>query len=147
MGGLDRMGLFRLCEAQAWRYFGTTAVAMLVMLAAAWLLRPAMGLNYTVLLAFHLCAGVCLLYFGLMHVRGNRALDIIVGAALFVVWIMSFVMTQVVLKTPWLLPVLIAAMLMAAFALRLLAVARWKRIDWLVCKMPRTPARDEVRLA
>jgi hypothetical protein len=146
-GGLDRMGLFRLCEIQAWKYFGATAASMLTVLALAWLLKPEMGLNYTVLLAFHFCAGICLLYFGLMHVRGNRALDLIIGAALFAVWIMSFVMTQVVLKTPWLLPMLVAGMLGAAFVLRLLAVTRWRRIDWLVCKMPRPPARDQVRLA
>jgi hypothetical protein len=146
-GGLDRMGLFRLCEAQAWKSFGEIGITTVVLLAIAWLLEPSIGARYTVLLAFHFCAGACLLYFGLMHVRGRRAVDVLCGAVLFLVWIMTYATTQIVLKTPWLLPVLIVAMLGAAFALRLVAMHRWRRIDWLVCKLPPPAARDEVRLA
>jgi len=146
-GGLSRRELFRLCEAQAWKSFGATSVSILLLLAVAWLLDPSVGIRYAVLLAFYLCAGVCLVYWGLMHVRGWRALDTISGFLLFLVWLMSFATAQIALKTLWLMPVLIAAMLGAAVVLRLVAVHRWQRIDWLVCKLPRYPARDSVRLA
>ena len=146
-GGLGRMELFRLCEAQAWKSFGATSVSILLLLAIAWLLDPSVGIRYAVLLAFYFCAGICLVYWGLMHVRGWRALDMASGVVLFLVWIMSFVTAQIVLKTLWLMPVLIAAMLGAAVVLRLVAIHRWQRIDWLVCELPRYPARDSVRLA
>lgn len=146
-GGLDRVGVFRICEALAWKSFGAKAVSVLAMLLVAWVIEPSLGVNYTVLLAFNFCAGACLLYYGLMHVRGWRAVDILCGIVLFSVWVMTFATTQLVLGKPWLMPALVVAMLTAAFVLRQVALHRWKRIDWLVCKPPRAPARDEVRLA
>lgn len=146
-GGLDRMGLFRLCETQAWKSFGAAATPMLALLALACVLKPEIGVAYTVLLTFHLCAGACLLYFGLMHVRGWRVVDVVCGVVLALVWLMTFATTQMVLETPWLLPVLIAAFVAAALGLRMAAMRRWQRIDWLVCKPPRTPARDELPAA
>jgi hypothetical protein len=146
-GGLDRVGVFRACEAQAWKHFAGMAAAVLVLLAVAWVTKPSSGTNYTVLLAFHLCAGVCLLYYGLMHVRGWPAIDIVCGIVLFSVWVMTFATAQFALTQRWLPPVLVIAMLTVAFVLRQVALHRWKRIDWLVCKPPRAPARNEVRLA
>lgn len=144
-GGLDRMGLFHLCEKQAWRCFGVMAAPMVGLFVGACLLKPSVAVGYTVMLAFHFCAGMCLLYLGLMHVQGWRGVDIICGTVLFLVWIISFVTTQLVLEIPWLLPVLIGAFLGVAFGLRTAAMRRWQHIDWLVCKQTRPPARDEVR--
>jgi len=146
-GGLDRVELFRLCEAQAWKSFAATSVSVVLLLAIAWMLDPSVGVRYAVLLAFYLCAGVCLVYWGLMHVRGWRALDTVSGIVLFLVWLMSFATAQIALKTLWLMPVLIAVMLGAAVVLRLVAMHRWQRIDWLVCKLPRYPARGSTQLA
>jgi hypothetical protein len=146
-GGLDRMELFRLCEVQAWRAFVAAVLPTLALLAIAWFLKPEVGVSYTVLLTFHLCAGACLLYFGLMRIRGWAVVDVVCGIVLSLVWLMTFATTQIVLETPWLLPVLIAAFVAAALGLRAVAMRRWQRIDWLVCKPPRPPARDELHAA
>jgi hypothetical protein len=140
------MGLFRLCEAQAWKFFGLAATPVLASLVIASIIRPSIGLDYTMLLALHFCSGACLLYLGLMHVRGWRAIDIACAFALGGVWIMTFATAQFAVSRPSLAPAIMAAMLAAAFALRLVAVHRWRHIDWLVCRLPRQLARNELRL-
>jgi hypothetical protein len=146
-GGLDRMGLFRLCESQAWKFFRIMAMPALGLLAIAWMIRPSAGISYTIQAVFHFCGGACFLYFGLRRVRGWRTLDLFVGILLGGVWLAMFVATQAVPGKPWLVPALIAVTLTIAFALRLSAMHRWRNIDWLVCKPPRQPARDETSLA
>jgi hypothetical protein len=145
-GGVDRMGLFRLCEAQAWKFFRIMAIPALALLAIAWVIRPSVGISYTIQAAFHFCGGAALLYFGLSRVRGWRTLDVVVGIFLGGAWLAMFAAVQSAPGKPWLVPVLIAVTLAIAFALRLSAMHRWRNIDWLVCKLPRQPARDETTL-
>jgi hypothetical protein len=145
-GGLDRMGLFRLCEAQAWKLFRVMLIPVLALLAIAWVIRPSVGISYSLQAVFSLCGGACLLYFGLRRVRGWRALDIVVAILVGGAWIAMFGAVQAIKGRPWLLPALIVMMLAIAFALRLSAMHRWRNIDWLVCKLPRQPARDETTL-
>jgi hypothetical protein len=145
-GGVDRMGLFRLCEAQAWKFFRITAIPALALLAIAWVVRPSVGISYTVQAAFYFCGGACLLYFGLMHVRGWRALDVACAILLGAAWMVMFATSQIAQGRHWLVPALMAVTLGAAFALRLVAMRRWRHIDWLVCKMPQYPARAGVSL-
>ena len=90
---------------------------------------------------FHLSAGTCLLYLGLMHVRGWPVLDVLCAIALSLIWIMTYAGTTLILKRPWLMPILIAAMAGMAINFRLIALHRWRRIDWLVCKPPRSMPR------
>jgi hypothetical protein len=146
-GGLDRLELFRLCEIQAWKALGATILPMPLLVVIAWLLDHSTGFSNTVFLGFQFCAGACLLYYGLMHVRGWRVSDILCGVGLFAAWFTVFLTARYVLQTPWLMPAFAVTAAAVAAALRLVARHRWQRIDWLVCKPPRQAARDEVRMA
>jgi hypothetical protein len=140
-GGVDRMGLFRLCERQAWRFFGATAISLLVLLAIAWLSNPDRGAAHLIVMLLQMSMGVCLLYIGLMHVTGWRVFDVVCTTALTLFMILTFPVLANVMKRPWLLPELFGGLAAFAFILRLVAVSRWERIDWLVCRPPKLTAR------
>ena len=142
--GLDRRELFRLCEREAWSSFVATASATLLLVPLVWLKGASSGLEYTVLLVFQLCSGACLLYLGLTWVRGWRTLDVLSGLALFIAWGIASVSTHKLVEHLGIVLALSAAMLAAAFALRLVGLFRWRRIDWLVCKPPPPLARSEM---
>ncbi len=139
--GLDRLELFRLCEREAWKSFVATASGTLLLLPLVWLRSASIGLEYTVLLIFQLCSGACLLYLGLTWVRGWQALDVLSGLALFVAWGIASVCTPFLVGHLGMVLALSVAMLVAAFALRLVGLYRWRRIDWLVCRPPLPLAR------
>jgi hypothetical protein len=141
--GLDRRGLFRLCEREAWTCFIVTPVAMLLLVPVVWLTNPPIALQYTLMLVFQLCAGLCLLYLGLMRVRGWRLTDVLIGMVLFFAWCIVST-TPLLRENPRLMLALSGGMLVAAFALRSVALHRWERIDWLVCKPPSPSARNEL---
>jgi hypothetical protein len=142
--GLDRLELFRLCEREAWTSFVATASGTLVLLPLVWLQGSTSVLEYGVLLGFQLCSGLCLLYLGLMRVRGWRALDVLCALALFFAWGIASGSTPYLAAHLSIALALSAAMLVAAFALRLVGLYRWRRIDWLVCKPPLPLARSEM---
>ena len=142
--GLDRRELFRLCEREAWSSFVATSSGTFLLLPIMWLKDASNGLEFTALLAFQLCSGACLLYLGLTWVRGWRAVDVLMGLALFVAWGVASVCTPYLAEHLPIALTLSAAMLVTAFALRLLGLYRWRRIDWLVCKPPPPLARNEL---
>ena len=142
--GLDRRELFRLCEREAWSSFVATSSGTFLLLPIMWLKDASNGLEFTALLAFQLCSGACLLYLGLTWVRGWRAVDVLMGLALFVAWGVASVCTPYLAEHLPMALTLSAAMLVTAFALRLLGLYRWRRIDWLVCKPPPPLARNEL---
>ncbi|MEO8017018.1 MAG: hypothetical protein ABI769_04330 [Pseudomonadota bacterium] len=139
--GLDRLELFQLCEREAWKSFIATASAAVLLAPLVWLAGGLSGLEYAALLFFQFCAGACLLYLGLMHVRGWQATDVLSAMGLLSAWGTAYGSSLLLLQHPWMLLALCAAMLAAAFALRLVALHRWRRIDWLVCKPPAPHAR------
>ena len=141
--GLDRRELFRLCEREAWSSFVATVSATLLLVPLVWLMGTSSVLEYAVLLIFQLSSGACLLYLGLTWVRGWRALDVLSGLALFIAWGMASVSTQYLVEHLSIVLALSTAMLAAAFALRLVGLYRWRRIDWLVCKPPPPLARTK----
>lgn len=143
-GGRDRLGVFRTCESQAWTHYVATATPVLVLVSVAGFIAPASRWAYVVTLIFQMCGGAWLLYLGLMHVRGWRAVDIVTTLLLFGAWILMFANLQLIIDRPWMLPVLVASMAAVALALRFVAVHRWRRIDWLVCKPP--PPMPRMRL-
>lgn len=140
-GGRNRIGVFRSCEMQAWINFVAIVTSVFVLVVVACFVAPASRWAYFVTLAFQLCSGIWVLYLGLMHVRGWRALDVVATLVLFAAWILMFANLQLVIDRPWSLPLLVAAMAAVALALRFVAVHRWRRIDWLVCKPPRPWSR------
>jgi hypothetical protein len=139
---LDRHGLFRACEAEALRASTATAIAFCLVTIVAWMASSAVGLIPAyLLLGFHLSARACLLYLGLMHVRGWTALDVLCAGALVGGWLVASAAIQEGAVPPSLMLVLIAAGAGVTLALRLIALYRWHRIDWLVCKPPDPAAR------
>jgi hypothetical protein len=133
-GGIDRNGLLRLCEGQAWRFFGATAVPLVVLLAIDWVSNPERGVTDLVLLLFQLSVGACLLYLGLMHVRGWRVLDVVCALLLAGVWLMTFPIMGTLMERGQLVFAVFGAMAAFAIGLRFAAAHRWRRIDWLVCR-------------
>jgi hypothetical protein len=78
-----------------------------------------------------------------MHVNGWRVFDVICSVAwgLFFVVTLPLVMARVMEERLGVLPELFGGMAAFAFVLRLVAVNRWERIDWLVCRPPKLTAR------
>jgi hypothetical protein len=140
-GGADRNELFRLCERQAWRFFGATAASLVALLAIAWVSKPEHGPTDLVMLLYQMSMGACLLYLGLMHVSGWRVFDVVCTIVLTLCWVMTFPVLANVMERLWVLPELFGGMAAFAFILRLVAVNRWARIDWLVCKPPKVTPR------
>ena len=63
---------------------------------------------------------------------------------LFIAWGIASVSTPFLAERLAIVLALSAAMLVAALALRLVGLYRWRRIDWLVCKPPLPLARSEM---
>jgi hypothetical protein len=142
--GLDRRGIFRLCERFAWKSFAAMALPLFILPALACLHDvDAAGLVALFLLA-HLSAAVCVIYLGLMNVRGWTPTDLLIAAALLVAW-SSLLLTSLAAtqkpglsgtQSPVLLLAFMAGASLVAFTLRAIARHRWQRIDWLVCRPP-----------
>ena len=142
--GLDRLELFRLCEREAWKSFVATAIGALLLLPLVWLRSASNGLEYTLLLMFQLCSGACLLYLGLTwRARLARGRCTQRFGVLYRLGCRS-VSTPFLAEHLGMVLALSAAMLVAALALRLVGLYRWRRIDWLVCKPPLPLARSEM---
>ena len=141
-GTTDRTGLFRLCERQAWRFYGATNVSVVGLFLLMLWINPAIAPKYSLMLLFHLSVGTCVLYLGLMHVRGWRALDLICTFGMMILWVMAGAMIAGSKPLPSLVLVPLFAVLAAvAITFRLIALHRWRNIDWLVCKPARPVAR------
>ena len=140
--GLDRRGLFRLCEREAWNSFIATASGTFLLVPMVWLTGVANGLEYTAPLVFQLSAGACLLYLGLMRVRGWKVFDVVSSLALFFAWGVACGNGQFLAEHVPMALALSAAMLAAALVLRFVAIYRWRRIDWLVSRPPSPLARE-----
>ncbi len=138
--GLDRVGVFKACEAQAWRSYIAATISFSLLLPVAWAVSPSLPLLPLALsLTFHLALGTCLLYLGLMNVRGWTALDVILAIVLVGAWMTVTLLSVPAAKlgtTPPLMPIWIGAAALGALAFRQIGLLRWRRIDWLVCKPP-----------
>jgi hypothetical protein len=139
--GLGRRELFRLCEAQAWRYFVESAAALLVVMGVAWVIDPSVGSWLATFLPFQLVIGACILYFGLMNVKGWRPADIALGFAIAVSWIVGMAMALSASASPVLMPGATGVALVVALLLRLAGLRRWQGIDWIICRPPRAPSQ------
>jgi hypothetical protein len=113
----------------------------LLFLAVACFLSPSSQWSYVATISIHMGSGAWFLYLGLMHVRGWRAADFITAIVLFGAWLVTFANVQFVVDRPWTYPLVVGAMACVALALRFVAMRRWRRIDWLVCKPPRQMPR------
>jgi len=140
-GSLDRQGLFRLCERQAWYFYGATAVSVIALLTVMALVDPTHVAKHVVMMCFHLGVGACVLYLGLMHVRGWRALDVFFGIGLLAAWGGTNAFLVGAPRSPAIWALVFAATATVAIAFRLIALHRWRNIDWLVCKPLRLGTR------
>jgi hypothetical protein len=139
--GLGRRELFGLCERQAWRYFAESSAAMLVLIAATWMIEPASGPWLRMFLLFQLAIGTCILYLGLMHVQGWRLPDLALAFVTTVFWIIAMAVAQSASSPPLFMPIATAAAVAFAMILRLAGLRRWQRIDWVICRPPRLPSQ------
>jgi hypothetical protein len=139
--GLGRRELFRLCEAQAWRYFVETTAPLFVFLGVAWVIEPSLGSWLATFFPFQLAIGACILYFGLMQVRGWRTAEIALAFVLAVSWIVAMVMALSPSASPVLMPAAAVAALAVAMLLRLAALRRWQGIDWIICRPTRASSQ------
>ena len=94
--------------------------------------------KYSVMMCFHLSVGACGLYLGLMHVRGWRALDVLFTIGLLVGWGATNAFLLGDGRPPALLALVFAVTAAIGIAFRLIALHRWRNIDWLVCRLPRS---------
>ena len=135
-GGLDRAGLFDLCERYAWRSFGATALPFIALPALAWLHDPAAAVFVAQFLLVNLSAAACMLYLGLMHIGGWVLREVLAAIALLGTWLTLTVVAQFPTRGPLLIPAILAGAVVIALALRAIAQRRWRRIDWLICRPP-----------
>ena len=145
--GLDRQALYRLCEREAWVSLVATASGTFLLVPLVWLIGAVNPLEFAALLAIQLCSGACLLYLGLMRVRGWKLIDVLSSLALFIAWGLASVSGSFLAGHLWLVLAICVAILAAALGLRLIGLYRWQRIDWLVCKPPSPLARNEMNPA
>jgi len=141
LGGLDRLGLFHLAEASAWRQFAASAgAALLACVLVDEFLLHSHGTEIPLLVIAGF-AGVSMFYFQLFRTKGWPVGDIAVSALVCALWSGGIGLAQESARSPQLLPWLAPILLLDAALVLLLrwrARRRWQVIDWRVCKRPPT---------
>jgi hypothetical protein len=139
--GTGRAELFGAIESQCWRliFFALgTALLMAVPLVAV-SNHSAPGLITLIAMAtLPLSSGSALVYAGLLYIRGNRFVDIlIIGGN--VLLLMAVELSASANSQAF--PPLLAIQIILVPLLRQVARGRWNRIDWLLLRQPLTAAR------
>lgn len=139
--GTGRAELFSAIESQCWRliFFALgTALLMAVPLVAV-SNHSAPGLITLVAMAtLPLSCGSALVYAGLLYIRGNRFVDIlIIGGN--VLLLMAVALSASADSHAF--PPLIGIQIILVPLLRQVARGRWNHIDWLLLRQPLTAAR------
>jgi hypothetical protein len=145
--GLGRSELFATLEARSWRVVLCAALVCWT-LAGGWLavrtaapspLGPAsLWVWIAAVLVIPLASGAMMIYAQLQFVRGRRVLDILVIALAIGLWMIeSFSIMAGAAKT--VVIALLAAQIILVPPLRLLALRRWEKIDWVIHRGARNP--------
>jgi hypothetical protein len=138
--GFSRDELFRAAERLTWTCLAILGAGVLVLSAAEWILLPHGDHDWRFLFVVLLAMVVCNTYLGLMNFNGVSG--VLADAVL------SAVIVFLVLYYAFLFPdepgaatarfVIAVAEVIGAFALRALALRRWRRVDWLKFRPRRT---------
>jgi hypothetical protein len=138
--GLERADLFRQIEKRSWRVvFGFFALGV-VFVAIRYGLHPGSAQMVArvlpptwaiIVLVVPLISGATCIYSGLHYVRGRRIVDIMVLAGCLVFWFLDIFcgMAGVAMQT---ITALLALQVILVAPLRVLALRRWQRIDWVI---------------
>jgi hypothetical protein len=140
--GLDRGALFRQIETKSWRVvFGFSALG--AVFAATWFglsiaslhaVAPLFAATWAVaVLVTPLASGAMCIYSGLQYVRGRRLADVLIVAGCLAIWMVEMlcVAAGAGMQT---VTTLLALQIILVAPLRILALRRWQRIDWVVYK-------------
>jgi hypothetical protein len=140
--GLDRNELFRQIEAKTWRVvFGFSALG--AVFAATWFglstassraVAPFFAATWTVaVLVTPLASGAMCIYSGLQYVRGRRLVDVLIVGGCLAIWLLEMicVVAGAGMQT---VTTLLALQIILVAPLRVLALRRWRSIDWVVYK-------------
>jgi hypothetical protein len=139
--GAGRAELFAAIEGQCWRLiffaFGMALLMDVPLVAVSNHSAPA--LNTLVAMAtLPLSCGSAVLYAGLLYVRGNRFVDIlIIGANTLL--LMAVELSAAVNSHAF--PALLGSQIILVALLRQVARGRWNHIDWLMLRPPLAAAR------
>lgn len=148
--GETRPGVFRICEQLSWRFFAAVGTPLFLVCIIEWILLPqgtvqlhgnSTGLYLLfVMLELHICG----IYFGLLAFR-NRASEQI-PFVLVVMTVYSTVAGYLSFHpdSPLASPLewcIALALLVGSVLLRIVAISRWRDIDWLNCRPKRRAER------
>jgi hypothetical protein len=140
-GGCSRLELFRTAERLTWTCLAILSAGVFMLSGAEWLLLPHGDHDWPYLIVVLLATVTCSTYLGLMNFNGVAGVDVAEFA-------LSIVIVFFVLHYAFLSPdepgasivrsVVAIAEIIGAFALRALALRRWRRVDWLKFRPRRT---------
>jgi hypothetical protein len=142
--GCSRVELFRAAERLTWTCLAILGAGVLVLSAAEWILLPHGDHDWPFLFVVSLAMVVCNTYLGLMNFNGVSGVDLADT-------VLSAVIVFLVLCYAFVFPdepgaatarfVIAVAEVVGAFALRALALRRWRRVDWLKFRPRRTSSK------
>jgi hypothetical protein len=140
-GGYSRLELFRTAERLTWTCLTILGAGVLVLSAAEWVLLPHGDHDWPYLLVVSLAMAACSTYFGLMNFNRVSGVDlsdtVLSTAILFLVLYYAFLFPDepgaAIVRF-----VIAICEIIGAFALRALALRRWRRVDWLKFRPRRT---------
>lgn len=132
--GLGRRELFAAVEARSWRAVLPASV-LCAALAAGWLVLTGQPLQLSAwsagVLVTPLASGALFTYAQLQLVRGRRVADLLLLGLAIGLWMSEFFSMVVGAGLP-VVADLLAAQIILVPVLRILALRRWERLDWII---------------
>jgi hypothetical protein len=143
--GLSRADLFRLAESSALRSFRWTALLAFGLVVALALVFPEFPpLAFAQVLGICIATGLCLTYWGLMHIQGSKWLDagVLIGLALSNLIAIGAIIDNS--TNPIVVAAIVLVQALGSVLCRGIATRRWTTIDWVAMRPAPTAARHRV---
>ncbi|MGB6486964.1 MAG: hypothetical protein WBE91_08790 [Steroidobacteraceae bacterium] len=135
---LDRRQLFRAVEAESWRTLLSVDAFFFALYAYVCLLSRVPWSIVTQVLLLSLVSGAAMIYVLLQSTRKWPVVDALLLIGLSALWFFGLLRSGFGGGGLWLL-LLVAAELLLVPLLRIWALSRWARIDWMINRPPRLP--------
>lgn len=140
--GLSRADLFRLAESSALRGFAWTALLVFGLIVALALVFPEFPpLAFTQVLGVCIATGLCLTYWGLMHIQGSKWLD---AGVLICLALSNLIAIGAIIDNstnPIVVAAIVLVQALGSVLCRGIAMRRWTTVDWVTMR----PALSAVR--
>jgi hypothetical protein len=143
--GLSRADLFRLAESSALRSFRWTALLAFGLVVALALVFPEFPpLAFAQVLGICITTGLCLTYWGLMHIQRSKRLDagVLIGLALSNLIAIGAIIDSS--TNPIAVAAIVLVQALGSVLCRGIATRRWTTIDWVAMRPAPTAARHRV---